>query len=153
MGLCRALIETHGGKVPADLETLQTLPGVGLKTAKVVLNSAFGEPLVAVDTHVYRVCDRTGLARGKTREQVSEKLEHIIPARYKMGAHHWLILLGRYVCVARRPNCPECIISDLCAYPAKTIAVKEDAARPPRQAPARKPKARAVAAKRPGRPR
>jgi endonuclease-3 len=129
MGLCRALIERHGGEVPSDREALQALPGVGRKTANVVLNTAFGQPTIAVDTHVYRVCDRTGLARGKTREAVSEKLERIVPVRYRMGAHHWLILHGRYVCVARRPNCPGCIVSDLCAYPAKTIAAKEEATR------------------------
>jgi endonuclease-3 len=120
IALCRLLVEQHGGKVPSDRETLQTLPGVGRKTASVVLNTAFGQPTIAVDTHVYRVSDRTGLARGKTREEVSETLERIVPERYKMGAHHWLILHGRYVCTARKPNCPACIINDLCAYPAKT---------------------------------
>jgi endonuclease-3 len=121
VALCRLLIERHGGQVPADREALQALPGVGRKTASVVLNTAFGWPLIAVDTHVFRVADRLGLARGRTPDQVSEKLEKIVPAKYRKGAHHWLILHGRYVCKARKPDCPACIVADLCPYKAKTL--------------------------------
>ncbi|MBX6324147.1 MAG: endonuclease III, partial [Rhodospirillaceae bacterium] len=132
IALSRALVEQHGGQVPSDRATLEKLPGVGRKTANVVLNAAFGQPTIAVDTHVYRVCDRTGLARGRTREAVSGTLERIVPDRYKLHAHHWLILHGRYVCTARRPNCPACIVNDLCAYPAKTLAQTEPAPAAPR---------------------
>ena len=113
---CRILVEAHGGQVPRDREALEALPGVGRKTANVVLNTAFGEPTIAVDTHIFRVCNRTQLARGKTPRQVEDKLLRGVPADYRRGAHHWLILHGRYVCVARRPRCGSCLISDLCEY-------------------------------------
>src|SRR5713226_8878450 len=120
IALSRMLIEKHGGTVPRDREALETLPGVGRKTANVVLNVAFGEPTIAVDTHIFRVGNRTGLAPGKTPLAVEEKLEAVTPAQYKHGAHHWLILHGRYVCKARKPDCQVCVVNDLCAYPAKT---------------------------------
>jgi endonuclease III len=120
IALSKALIERHGGKVPADRDALQELPGVGRKTANVVLNVAFGQPTLAVDTHIFRVCNRTQLAPGKNPREVEEGLEKIVPAKYKLHAHHWLILHGRYVCVARRPRCPECIVADLCRFKPKT---------------------------------
>jgi endonuclease-3 len=116
----RALIEQHGGKVPQTREALEALPGVGRKTANVVLNTAFGEETIAVDTHIFRVANRTGLAPGKTVREVEDKLVKVTPPEFKRNAHHWLILHGRYVCKARRPNCPECVIRDLCAYKHKT---------------------------------
>ena len=116
----RALVEQHGGKVPRTREALEALPGVGRKTANVVLNTAFGEETIAVDTHIFRVANRTGLAPGKTVRAVEDKLEKVVPPEFKRNAHHWLILHGRYVCKARRPNCPECAIRDLCAYRDKT---------------------------------
>jgi endonuclease-3 len=122
IALSRALVEQHGGKVPATREALEALPGVGRKTASVVLNVAFGEPTIAVDTHIFRVGNRTGLARGKTPLDVELGLERIVPAHWKQDAHHWLILHGRYVCKARKPDCPACIVRDLCAYEAKTTA-------------------------------
>ncbi len=115
-----ALIAEHGGRVPGDRLALEKLPGVGRKTANVVLNSAFGQPTIAVDTHVFRVANRTGLAPGKTPIEVERGLEARVPKRYARHAHHWLILHGRYVCVARRPKCPQCVVRDLCDYPAKT---------------------------------
>jgi len=118
--LSAALIERHGGKVPKDREALQALPGVGRKTASVVLNAAFGEPTIAVDTHVFRVANRTGLAPGKTPLAVELALERRVPAAWKQHAHHWLILHGRYTCLARGPNCPACVVNDLCRYKAKT---------------------------------
>jgi endonuclease-3 len=118
--LSKALIEQHGGKVPRDRDALQALPGVGRKTANVVLNVAFGEPTLAVDTHIFRVCNRTYLAPGKNPLQVEQGLEKIVPDKYRLHAHHWLILHGRYVCVARRPKCPECLVADLCRYKPKT---------------------------------
>jgi len=120
VGLSKALIEQHGGEVPRDREALQELPGVGRKTANVVLNVAFGEPTIAVDTHIFRVGNRTGLAPGKTPHDVERGLEAIIPAKWKHGAHHWLILHGRYVCKARKPLCGACVVRDLCGYGAKT---------------------------------
>jgi endonuclease-3 len=120
VALCRLLIERHGGEVPHDRAALESLPGVGRKTANVVLNEAFGEPTIAVDTHVFRVANRTGLAPGKTPEAVEQALLAVVPERWARGAHHWLILHGRYVCKARRPDCPTCVIRDLCAYDAKT---------------------------------
>jgi endonuclease-3 len=120
IALSRLLIERHGGEVPRRREDLEALPGVGRKTANVVLNVAFGEPTIAVDTHIFRVGNRTGLARGKTPLAVEMKLEKATPAVYKQHAHHWLILHGRYVCTARRPNCPACVVRDLCAFPKKT---------------------------------
>src|SRR5713226_3280326 len=110
----------HGGQVPRTREALEALPGVGRKTANVVLNSAFGEPTIAVDTHAFRVANRTGLAPGNTPLLVEQGLDRIVPDKWKHGAHHWLILHGRYVCVARKPHCEVCVVNDLCAYPAKT---------------------------------
>ncbi|HVC30424.1 MAG TPA: endonuclease III [Steroidobacteraceae bacterium] len=120
IGLCRMLIERHGGKVPADREALEALPGVGRKTANVVLNIIFGETEIAVDTHIFRVANRTGLAPGKTPRAVEDALTADTPGEFKRNAHHWLILHGRYVCTARAPACPKCIIRDLCEYPHKT---------------------------------
>jgi endonuclease-3 len=120
MALSRILVERFGADVPRDRETLETLPGVGRKTANVVMNVAFGEPTIAVDTHIFRVANRTGLAPGKTPRAVEDGLEACTPARYKHYAHHWLILHGRYVCKARRPDCPVCVVADLCRYAAKT---------------------------------
>ena len=113
---CRLLLERHGGEVPATRETLQALPGVGRKTANVVLNTAFGQPTIAVDTHIFRVANRTGLAPGKNVLTVERKLLEAVPPRYRKDAHHWLILHGRYTCVARKPRCSACVIYDLCGY-------------------------------------
>jgi endonuclease-3 len=121
IALSRRLLEQYGGEVPAAREALEALPGVGRKTANVVLNIAFGEPTIAVDTHIFRVGNRTGLAPGKTPLEVEMKLEQVVPDRYKPHAHHWLILHGRYVCKAAKPDCPRCLINDLCRYPAKTV--------------------------------
>jgi endonuclease III len=120
MELSRLLVEHHGGKVPQTREELVKLPGVGRKTANVVLNIAFGQPTIAVDTHIFRVSNRTGLAAGKTPEKVEEKLEKVVPEEYRRHAHHWLILHGRYICKARRPECAVCPVYDLCGYNAKT---------------------------------
>jgi endonuclease-3 len=120
MALSALLVERHQGQVPADRAALEALPGVGRKTANVVLNVAFGQPTIAVDTHIFRVANRTGLARGATPREVEDALERITPDKWKRHAHHWLILHGRYVCKARRPGCPACVIRDLCAYPDKT---------------------------------
>jgi len=120
IALSQALIDRHGGEVPRTREELQALPGVGRKTANVVLNTAFGEETFAVDTHVFRVCNRTGLAPGKTVDEVEAKLEKIVPQPFRRDAHHWLILHGRYVCTARNPHCGACPIEDLCEYPHKT---------------------------------
>ena len=117
---CRALIEHHGGKVPRSREALEALPGVGRKTANVVMNTAFGEETIAVDTHIFRVANRTGLARGETVRAVEDKLMKVVPPEFRKDAHHWLILHGRYVCKARKPLCPVCAIRDLCAYKYKT---------------------------------
>lgn len=119
---CRILLEQHGGEVPRDRAALEALPGVGRKTANVMLNTAFGEPTMAVDTHIFRVANRTGLAPGKTVRAVEDKLLKVIPAPFLQDAHHWLILHGRYVCVARKPKCPQCAIADLCRYTPKTEA-------------------------------
>jgi endonuclease-3 len=119
---CRLLIERHGGKVPRDRESLEALPGVGRKTANVILNTAFGEPTIAVDTHIFRVANRTGLAPGKNVTEVERKLVKFTPDEYKRNAHHWLILHGRYVCKAAKPQCPVCAIADLCEYRKKTAA-------------------------------
>jgi endonuclease-3 len=121
IALSRQLIEQHGGQVPRDRAALEALPGVGRKTANVVLNVAFGEPTIAVDTHIFRVGNRTGLAVGKTPFDVETKLNEVVPERYRLHAHHWLILHGRYVCVARRPLCEKCVIADLCKWPGKTV--------------------------------
>jgi len=118
--LSRRLIANHGGDVPRDRAALEALPGVGRKTANVVMNVAFGEPTMAVDTHVFRVANRTGLSRGCTPLEVEEDLLRVVPAEYALHAHHWLILHGRYVCKARRPECPSCSIRDLCLFEAKT---------------------------------
>ena len=120
VALSKLLIEKHGGKVPADREALESLPGVGRKTANVVLNTAFGEPTMAVDTHIFRVANRTGLAPGKNVLEVERKLVRFIPPEFLKNAHHWLILHGRYVCLARKPGCPRCLIRDLCEFKAKT---------------------------------
>jgi len=122
IALSRMLIEQHGGEVPRDRAALEALPGVGRKTANVVLNVAFGEPTIAVDTHIFRVSNRTGLAPGKDVVEVEKKLEMAVPPEYRMHAHHWLILHGRYVCKARKPDCPVCPVSDLCRFKAKTVA-------------------------------
>ena len=127
--LSQILIEEHGGQVPRDREALERLPGVGRKTANVVLNVAFGEPTIAVDTHIFRVGNRTGLAPGRTPLEVEQGLEKLTPAKYKLGAHHWLILHGRYVCKARKPDCPDCAVADLCRYGAKTPPAEMIAAR------------------------
>ncbi len=119
---CRLLLERHAGSVPASREELESLPGVGRKTANVILNTAFGKPTMAVDTHIFRVANRTGLARGKTVRVVEEKLLKFVPEEFLLNAHHWLILHGRYVCKARNPSCPTCRIEDLCEYRHKTHA-------------------------------
>ncbi len=119
--LSELLIERHGGEVPHDREALEALPGVGRKTANVVLNVAFGEPTIAVDTHIFRVGNRTGIAPGKTPHQVEAGLEKVTPPQYRLNAHHWLILHGRHVCKARKPECWVCVVRDLCRYKAKTI--------------------------------
>jgi len=120
IALSKILIEEHGGEVPASRGELQKLPGVGRKTASVVMNEAFGEPTIAVDTHVFRVANRTRLAPGKTPDAVEKKLEAIVPERWKKGAHHWLILHGRYTCLARKPRCWTCVIVDICPFKPKT---------------------------------
>ena len=120
IALSEILVEQYGGQVPRTREELVQLPGVGRKTANVVMNIAFGAPTIAVDTHIFRVSNRTGLARGKTVEAVEEKLEKVVPDAFKMHAHHWLILHGRYVCKARKPECANCVVYSLCAYPDKT---------------------------------
>ena len=117
---CRRLVDEHAGKVPRDRTALEALPGVGRKTANVVLNTAFGEPTMAVDTHIFRVANRTGIAKGKTPLAVEKALLRHVPAEFLKDAHHWLILHGRYVCTARGPKCPICPIADLCEYPDKT---------------------------------
>jgi endonuclease III len=121
IAMSRALLEEHGGQVPGDRAALEKLPGVGRKTANVVLNTAFGQPTIAVDTHVFRVANRTGLAPGKTPLAVEQLLEARVPKEYARHAHHWLILHGRYTCIARKPRCPHCVVRELCEYPAKTV--------------------------------
>jgi endonuclease III len=120
IALAKKLVADHDGKVPQSREALEALPGVGRKTANVVLNTAFGEPVIAVDTHAFRVANRTGLAPGKTPLEVELTLDRVVPERYKHGAHHWLILHGRYVCKARKPECWRCLIADICLYQPKT---------------------------------
>jgi endonuclease-3 len=122
-GLSKMLLEKHGGAVPQDREALQALPGVGRKTANVVLNTAFGQETMAVDTHIFRVANRTGIAPGKDPLEVERKLERFAPAEFRLHLHHWLILHGRYVCQARKPRCGECVIADLCEYGEKTPAI------------------------------
>jgi endonuclease-3 len=121
IALSHELIEKHGGEVPRDRDALEALPGVGRKTANVVLNVAFGEKTIAVDTHIFRVANRTGLAPGKTPRAVEDGLMKIVPDRYALHAHHWLILHGRYICMARAPKCPVCLIADLCQWPEKRV--------------------------------
>jgi endonuclease-3 len=140
LALCRKLLDEHAGAVPADREALESLPGVGRKTANVVLNVAFGQPTIAVDTHIFRVANRTGLAHGKTVEEVERRLLKFTPEEFRHDAHHWLILHGRYVCQARQPRCPECVIADLCEYPRKSAA-EPAPSRSPRRGKAGKPSA------------
>ena len=121
LALSQILIEIHGGQVPKDRTALEALPGVGRKTANVVLNEAFGEPTIAVDTHIFRLGNRTGMALGKTPDAVEKELLRRVPDRWKKGAHHWMILHGRYTCKARKPDCADCVILDLCLFKAKTI--------------------------------
>jgi len=123
---CAALVTGHGGEVPRDREALESLPGVGRKTANVILNSAFGEPTIAVDTHIFRVANRIGLAPGEDVRAVEDALLRATPDEFKQHAHHWLILHGRYVCKARKPECPRCLIADLCEYPDKTVISVEE---------------------------
>jgi endonuclease-3 len=118
---CEILLEQHGGEVPEDRTALEALPGVGRKTANVVLNTGFGHPTIAVDTHIFRVANRTRIATGKTVLEVEKKLQRVVPKTYLHDAHHWLILHGRYICVARKPKCPQCGIADLCEYKDKTL--------------------------------
>ena len=122
IGLCRQILERHGGEVPSNRAALEALPGVGRKTASIILNIVFGEPEIAVDTHIFRVANRTGLAPGRTPLAVEQALVANTPAPFKRDAHHWLLLHGLYVCTARAPACPKCIIADLCEYPEKTTA-------------------------------
>lgn len=128
--LSRILVDQYGGQVPADRAALETLPGVGRKTANVVLNIAFGQPTIAVDTHIFRLCNRTGLARGRTPLEVEKGLERAVPASYRLHAHHWMILHGRYICTARKPRCGDCAVNGLCAFKGKTPAAEK----PPRKA-------------------
>jgi len=125
IALSKLLIENHGGEVPHTHEELQALPGVGRKTANVVMNVGFGEATIAVDTHIFRVGNRTNMAPGKNPFEVEVKLDQVVPDKYKLHAHHWLILHGRYTCVARKPHCPECIVRDLCRYKDKTKPEEE----------------------------
>ena len=122
IGLCRILLEQHGGEVPRTREALEALPGVGRKTANVVLNTAFGEPTIAVDTHIFRVANRTGLAPGKDVRAVEDGLLRVVPPEFLHGAHHWLILHGRYTCKARKPECWRCAVVDLCRFPEKNLS-------------------------------
>lgn len=121
IALCRILVERHGGEVPRTRDALEALPGVGRKTANVVLNTVFGEGTIAVDTHIFRVANRTGLAPGKDVRAVEDGLMRVVPEEFLLGAHHWLILHGRYVCKARKPDCPQCVIRDLCRFKDKTL--------------------------------
>jgi endonuclease-3 len=141
IGLSQALIENHGGDVPRTREALQALPGVGRKTANVVMNVAFGEPTIAVDTHIFRVCNRTQLAPGRNPLEVEMALEATVPQQFRLGAHHWLILHGRYTCVARVPRCPECVVADLCRFPAKTLLTPDGVLTTPKAAKAKRPQA------------
>jgi endonuclease III len=122
LAACRIIVEEFGGELPRTRDELERLPGVGRKTANVILNTAFGEPAIAVDTHIFRVANRTRLSPGATVREVEDKLMRVTPTEYRKHAHHWLILHGRYVCVARKPRCPACLINDLCEYPEKTLA-------------------------------
>jgi endonuclease-3 len=131
VALCELLLAHHGGEVPRNREALEALPGVGRKTANVVLNTAFGEPTIAVDTHIFRVSNRTGLAPGKDVDEVEKRLLKVVPAEYRKDAHHWLILHGRYTCIARKPACPGCPIRDLCDFKDKTPAPETTSAERP----------------------
>jgi endonuclease-3 len=126
----RLLLERHGGEVPRHREALEALPGVGRKTANVVLNTAFGEPTIAVDTHIFRVANRTGIARGKNVREVEDRLLRVVAPEFRQDAHHWLILHGRYVCKALRPDCPHCVIADLCEYRRRSAAGTAGGGRP-----------------------
>jgi endonuclease-3 len=148
IALSRILVENNGGEIPKTREELQALPGVGRKTANVVLNVAFGLPTIAVDTHIFRVANRTGLAKGKTPDQVEAGLEKIVPPAFRLHAHHWLILHGRYTCIARRPKCPDCIVKDLCRFKDKTPGPVDVPL--PRQGAAKKPKPKAKASPKTG---
>jgi endonuclease-3 len=142
IALSRKLVDEHGGEVPRTREALEELPGVGRKTANVVMNVAFGQPTIAVDTHIFRVANRTGMAPGKTPLLVEAGLERVVPDQWKRNAHHWLILHGRYTCIARKPRCEACIVADLCDYPAKTVAVPPPPAKKPagtKKKPSRRP--------------
>jgi endonuclease III len=130
--MCRILLEQHGGEVPQSREALEALPGVGRKTANVILNTAFGQPTIAVDTHIFRVANRTGLAPGETVRDVEDHLLKVVPPEYLHDAHHWLILHGRYTCVARKPKCPECPILELCEFREKTRSEQPGAKKPRR---------------------
>lgn len=121
LATCKILVEQYSGEIPRTREELQALPGVGRKTANVVLNTAFGEPTMAVDTHIFRVANRTGIAKGKNVLEVEKRLVRLIPKEFLVDAHHWMILHGRYVCKARKPDCPNCLIADLCEYKHKTL--------------------------------
>jgi endonuclease-3 len=121
LAACKLLIERHRSEVPRTREALEALPGVGRKTANVILNTAFGQPTIAVDTHIFRVANRTGLAPGRDVVAVEEKLLKVVPEEFRLNAHHWLILHGRYTCIARKPGCPECLIRDLCGFKHKTV--------------------------------
>ena len=145
IALSEKLIAEHGGEVPRTRDALEALPGVGRKTANVVLNVAFGEKTIAVDTHIFRVANRTGLAPGATPLLVELELERVVPDRWKRNAHHWLILHGRYTCIARKPKCEVCVVADLCAYPDKTSS----APKPVSKTAARKPARRGAARPRP----
>jgi endonuclease-3 len=129
IAMCKLLLEKHDGEVPRSREQLEELPGVGRKTANVILNTAFGEPTIAVDTHIFRVANRTGLAPGTNVRQVEDELAKIVPEEFLKDAHHWLLLHGRYVCVARKPKCPECVILDVCEYTAKTKPEQDETQR------------------------
>ena len=133
IAMCRILLEQHGGAVPQTREALEALPGVGRKTANVILNTAFGQPTIAVDTHIFRVANRTGLAPGETVRDVEDHLVKVVPPEYLHDAHHWLILHGRYTCVARKPKCPECPILELCEFREKTRSEKPAAAKQTRR--------------------
>lgn len=134
IAMCHKLLEHHSGQVPHTREALEALPGVGRKTANVVLNTAFGQSTIAVDTHIFRVANRTGLAPGKTVRAVEDTLMRVVPEEYKRHAHHWLILHGRYICKARTPECPHCPIRDLCRYPQKTLPLPPRAPRASKKA-------------------
>ncbi len=154
IALSKILLEKYGGEVPRDRDALEELPGVGRKTANVVMNVAFGEPTIAVDTHIFRVGNRTGLAPGKTPLDVELALEKVTPAEFKRHAHHWLIVHGRYTCVARKPLCPTCVVRNLCRFKDKTRDLEAEAAKPAARKPVRKPASgRAASAKPAGRPR